>query len=46
MHSGSIVRHQDVPSEIKDKIAKFCSKRLASQNYPVSEFYPDLVASC
>lgn len=45
MHSGSIERHQDVPPEIKAKIAEFCNKRLASHNYPVSEFYPDLVAS-
>jgi Sulfotransferase domain len=41
--SGKENRHEDVTPAIRQRILDYCGQSLRGSNYPVEEFYPDLV---
>lgn len=44
MASGKEKRHEDVTSEIRERILGYCRESLATAQYPVDQYYPDVAA--
>jgi hypothetical protein len=42
MASGRMARHDDVPPEVRQRIAEYCRQALKGRAYPAQRFYPDL----
>jgi Sulfotransferase domain len=40
--SGKTNRYQDVPPAVRDRILNYCRESLRGNDYPASQFYPDL----
>jgi hypothetical protein len=41
---GSADRHKDVPTDTQDRIRRWCAERLAGSDFPLAQYYPDVVA--
>jgi hypothetical protein len=42
--TGAAARHDDVTTEIRQRILRYCREALAGRSYPAARFYPDLAA--
>jgi hypothetical protein len=40
--SGRAARHEDVPSDVRQRVLAYCATSLQDRAYPVQRFYPDI----
>ncbi len=43
--SGGVQRHEDVPAEVKQRIAEWVRAEMAGSAFPLARFYPDVAAA-